>query len=179
MYSKLQGPFSTQEVADMQIKLALAVFASVFLWVCASLADERREYTIQYKDGDFEDVFQDLQDAIVNQGLVIDYIGHVNKMLERTASVSSQNTGSATKTPYLNAKYVLFCSSALTHEAVGLKPQNLATCPFVIFVYQTYERPDRVAIGYRNPEMGMPGPTRFVMEKVKLLLETIVDEAMS
>lgn len=33
----------------------------------------------------FESVLQDLQDAVVNRGLVIDYIGHVDTMLERTA----------------------------------------------------------------------------------------------
>ena len=140
-------------------------------------AEKRRDFTIHHKDAPFEDVFQDLQDAVINQGLVIDYVGHVNEMLIRTADVVLDDADDGEKSPYLNAKFILFCSAALTHEAVRANPHNLATCPYEIFAYQTRERPERTIVGYRNPEMGVPGPTRLVMEKVKQLLEAVVAEA--
>lgn len=155
-------------VVAISLMLSLATFSP-------AVASEERRYTIKYKNGDFEEVFLDLQDAIVNRGLVIDYTGHINKMLERTAEVATDGTG--TKTPFRNAKFLQFCSSILTHEVVRIKPQNLATCPYVIFVYQTIEKPNQVAVGFRNPELNIPGPTRLVMEKLDLLLNEIVAEA--
>lgn len=155
----------------------LLMLLAVFLaWASSASAGEERDYTIRYTDAQFEDVFLDLQDAVINQGLVIDYVGHVNTMLERTADAASD---AADKSPYLNARYLQFCSAAITHEAIRIRPQNLATCPFVIFVYQTRDEPERVAIGYRNPEMGVPGPTRFVMEKATILLDKIIAETLS
>lgn len=151
----------------------------LMLMICAAGAEDKRHYTIHNTQGDFEEVFQDVQDAVINQGLVIDYVGHVNKMLERTADVSGGSDGESDKSPFLNAKYLQFCSSVLTHEAVRIKPQNLATCPNVIFVYQTVENPDRVVIGYRDPELGIPGPTRPVMAKLTALMEKIIGEAIS
>ena len=74
-------------------------------------------------------------------------------------------------------KFLQFCSSALTHEVVRIKPQNLATCPYVIFVYQTIEKPNQIAVGFRNPELRIPGPTRQVMERLDDLLNDIVIEA--
>ena len=157
----------------------VAVIAIIFSFTCQAtvLASEERGYTIKYKVAEFEDVFLDVQDAIINRGLVIDYTGHINKMLERTAEAATDGTG--TKTPFRNAKFLQFCSSVLTHEAVRIKPQNLATCPYVIFVYQTIEKPNQVAVGYRNPELNIPGPTRLVMEKLDALLNEIIVEATS
>ncbi len=158
--------------------MLLCIFAALAI-VGTANAEKKRDFTIHHKDAPFEDVFQDLQDAVINQGLVIDYIGHVNEMLIRTADAVLDDTDDGEKTPYLNAKFILFCSAALTHQAVRANRHNLATCPYVIFAYQTHERPERTIVGYRNPEMGVPGPTRLVMEKVKQLLETVVAEAVA
>ena len=43
---------------------------------------------IKTVEANFAQVFQDLQDEVVNKGLVIDYIGHVDTMLERTSEAS-------------------------------------------------------------------------------------------
>lgn len=155
--------------------VAAAVLVLNFVFLPLVFASDDRGYTIKYKEADFEDVFLDVQDAIINRGLVIDYTGHINKMLERTADAATDGTG--TKTPFRNAKFLQFCSSVLTHEVVRIKPQNLATCPYVIFVYQTIEKPNQVAVGFRNPELRIPGPTRLVMEKLDVLLNEIVAEA--
>lgn len=141
-------------------------------------AQDRRDFTVKHRDAPFEEVFQDLQDAVINHGLVIDYVGHINEMLARTADVAADDDATD-NTPYLNAKFLQFCSATLTHEAVRADPHNLATCPYVVFAFETNDRPGRITVGYRNPELGVPGPTRFVMEKVTRLLEEVVEQTVS
>lgn len=155
-------------------RLSIALIAALFC--SAAFAEDRKDFTVKHKAASYEDVFQDLQDAVIGQGLVIDYIGHTNTMLTRTSAVASTEQ-SEHPTPYLNANYLQFCSSAITHEAVQANPYNLATCPFVIFLFETHEKPGRIAVGYRKPEMGITGPTYEIMKKADQLLNDIVAEA--
>lgn len=154
--------------------LSIALIATL---LCSSaFAQDRKDFAVKHKTAPYDDVFQDLQDAVIQKGLVIDYIGHTNTMLTRTSEVASVEK-SEHPTPYLNANYVQFCSSALTHEAVAANPYNLATCPFVIFLFETHEKPGRIAVGYRKPEMGITGPTYEIMKKADQLLNDLVIEA--
>lgn len=68
--------------------------------------------------GVFSEVIQDLQDAIINRGFVVDFVGHVDTMLNRTSDASKSVTETGSRSPFLNAKYVQFCSAKLTLEAV-------------------------------------------------------------
>ncbi|MGI9513157.1 MAG: DUF302 domain-containing protein [Anderseniella sp.] len=131
--------------------------------------------TIKTAAGNFDDVFSDLQDAVVNRGLVIDYVGDVGKMLERTADAAK---GTDTKVPYLHARYLQFCSSALTHEAVDADVHNLAMCPYVVFAYQTRARPDEVSVGYRQVTLGSSQTSQAAQSKVHDLLKAVVNEAV-
>ncbi len=127
--------------------------------------------------GSFEDVLFDLKDAVVNRGLVIDYTGHVDKMLERTAKAAGSITSAGSKSPYLNAKYIQFCSAKLTHQAVSANPFNLAICPYVVFIFETRAEPGKIVVGYRRP---MPGPSKRSKEalaKIDKLLDDIAREA--
>lgn len=154
--------------------LPIALIATL---LCGTaFAEDRKDFAVKHKMATYEDVFQDVQDAVIGQGLVIDYIGHTNAMLTRTSAVASSEK-SEHPTPYLNANYVQFCSSLLTHEAVAANPYNLATCPFVIFLFETHDKPGRIAVGYRKPEMGITGPTYEIMKKADQLLNDIVAEA--
>ena len=80
--------------------------------------------------GEFALVASDLEDAILSQGLVIDYRGNVGAMLDRTG----KDVGSTS--PYANARYWLFCSAKTTHSAVTANPANIALCPYTIFAYE-------------------------------------------
>ncbi len=131
--------------------------------------------TIKTVAGEFDDVFGDLQDAVINRGLVIDYVGDVGKMLERTADAAR---GSGSKPPYLHARYLQFCSAALTHEAVDADVHNLAMCPYVVFAYQTRARPDEVAVGYRQVTLAPAATSQAAQAKVHALLEAVVNEAV-
>ncbi len=129
---------------------------------------------IKIVEADFAQVFQDLQDEVINKGLVIDYIGHVDTMLERTSEASG-----ASESPYLHAKYFQFCSSALTHEAVAADSQNLAMCPYLVFAYETKAKTGNVSVGFRDPTLTSSEKSQAVAAKIRNLLQGIVEASTS
>ena len=135
----------------------LAVFMSL---PCLAAADEGR--VVAY-DGSFEDATFAVESAIVDQGLVIDYVSHVGEMLNRTGG----DVGSD-KMLFKEADIFVFCSAVLSREVMEADPANIAHCPYGIYVAET---DDGVVVGRR----GYPaGP----MEKVEALLDVIIDEAV-
>ncbi len=120
---------------------------------------------------DYETVLQDLKDAIVNRGLVIDYVGHVQTMLARTGGAVGKES------PYKHAKYMHFCSAKLTHAAVAADPVNVAMCPYTVFAYELIEQPGAVHIGFRRPMAGGSPASNAALAAVEKLLAEIVDEA--
>ena len=152
------------------IALAVAIFVAP-----ATASGGEPAKTIKTVTGDFDEVFGDLQDAVINRGLVIDYVGDVGKMLERTADAAK---GADAKAPYLNARYLQFCSAVLTHEAVGVDVHNLAMCPYVVFAYQTRAEPGEISVGYRQTELSSAAASQAAQAKVHDLLQAVVDEAV-
>lgn len=125
----------------------------------------------------FEDVFQDLQDAIVNRGLVIDYVGNTDKMLERTSAAVGSVTESGSGSPYKHAKYLVFCSAKLTHAAVSATPLAISICPYVVFAFETKAKPGMVTVGFRRP---LPGPSKRTQKAyaaIEGLMAEIIAEA--
>ncbi len=114
-------------------------------------------------DGDFEDATLAVESAILDRGLVIDYVSHVGDMLNRTgADVGSEAV------IFKAADIFIFCSAVLSREVMEADPLNIAHCPYGIFVA---EKETGVIVGYRSyPE----GP----MQKVQALLAKIVAEAV-
>jgi hypothetical protein len=86
----------------------------------------------------------------MNRGLVIDYTGHVDTMLSRTAdALPVQRQVALTPMPAT-------CSSAhptLTHEAVAADASNISMCPYLVFAYETTAEPGKVVIGFRPPDL--------------------------
>lgn len=154
-------------------RLMHCVAAGVMLAVSATaglavdLADR-----IRTVDGEFELVFQDLQDAVINRGLSIVYMGHIDKMLDRTASAAADGAAS----PYLNARYFQFCNSSLTHESLGVDPRNIAMCPFLLFAYETVTEPGKISIGYRAPDLAPGEASDAVGAKVHAYLAEIIQQ---
>jgi uncharacterized protein (DUF302 family) len=105
-------------------------------------------YTIK---GNFDDVEFDLEDAINAEGLLIDYRGYVNKMLENTAEAVGAVAPDGSKSPFIDATYLHFCSGKLTHDAVDADPANVAICPYLVYVYELRSDPGMVTVGYRRP----------------------------
>ena len=114
-------------------------------------------------DGSFEDATFAVESAIVDQGLVIDYVSHVGDMLNRTGA----DVGSDAML-FEAADIFIFCSAVVSREVMEVDPMNIVHCPYGIFVT---EREGAVTIGHRDfPE----GP----MDKVEALLAGIVKCAM-
>ena len=156
------------------IALTSIVLAAATCIAPATVSGGEPGDTIKTVPGEFEEVFGDLQDAVINRGLVIDYVGDVGKMLERTAEAAKGDT----KVPYLNARYLQFCSAVLTHEATDADVHNLAMCPYVVFAYQTRAEPGRVSVGYRQIQLMPAAASQAAQAKVHGLLEAVVNDAV-
>ncbi len=156
----------------MKIRAIGALLLALSMCFSSAIRAEEADGYVSYRvEADFEDVFFDMQDAIIAHGLVVDYIGNVDDMLARTSETVGRDS------PYLNAKYLLFCSAALTHEAVEADPANLAVCPYVVFAYETKDNPGVIVTGYRIPALGTAPGTEAAFAKVRALMDDIVREA--
>lgn len=125
------------------------------------------EGVIQYTTQDpFEDVIFGLENAILDEGLVVDHISHVGDMLERTrADVGSDVV------LYTHAEVYGFCSAKLSRVVMEADPMNIQFCPYNIFVATLADQPEQTIIGFRGfPE----GP----MKEVEALLDSIVRNAI-
>lgn len=111
-------------------------------------------------------VVLDVEDAIVNRGYVVDHRGHVGTMLKRT-----QDEVGATGSVYKNAEYLQFCSVLLARKAFEKNPNNIAYCPYTVFVYETEANPGVVEVGYRKLPAGEE------RDAINTLLSQIVQEA--
>lgn len=136
------------------IGIASAVFAST------ALADT--PVTTSF-EGTFDDAVFAVENAIINEGLVIDYVSHVGAMLNRTGA----DVGSS-KELFKNADIFVFCSAKLSREVMEANPMNISHCPYGIFVF---ENQNGVSVGYRSYPEGE-------MQKVQSLLAKIVASAV-
>ncbi len=141
-------------------------FLAIALAFGATLAAAEETAVTYTVDQDYDDVIFGLENAITDEGLLVDAVNHVGTMLERT----KEDVG-ATKTVFLKAEVFNFCSASVSRKVMEADPMNLQYCPYGIFVMQTPENPEQTTIGYRvMPE----GP----MKEVQALLEKIVQGAI-
>ncbi len=137
--------------------------------VYAGGSDGLQIYSVK---GDFAGVRQDAEDAIINRGYNIDFDAFIGKMLKRT----SGDIGGK-KTLYKDARFMTFCSAALTRQAMEADPTAIGFCPYTIFVYELDKQPGTVHVGYRKPTMGSSDAAKPVLTKIQKLLDDIASEA--
>lgn len=118
----------------------------------------------------FDDVYFDLKNAIVDQGLVIDSTSHVADMLNRTGA----DVGSA-KPIFLQGKTLSFCSAKLSRAAMEADPENLAFCPYTVFIYETEATPGVTTIGYRKLAGASSPQSQQTLDAVNELLSKILN----
>ena len=117
-------------------------------------------------DDSFEDVVFGVENAILDQGLVIDSTSHVGDMLERTR----KDVGSDV-TIFAHADVYSFCSAQLSRKVMEADPMNIRFCPYDIFVAEMADGDGKTMIGYRTfPD----GP----MQEVQALLDDIARAAI-
>jgi hypothetical protein len=147
-------------------KLGLSLIVAVGFALAASQSHAQEDVTSYAIEAPFADVAGDLSDAIINRGYVVDYHGLVGEMLKRTAG----DVG-ASKPLYKNAELFQFCSAVVSRSAMEEDIRNIAYCPYVLFAYETEEKPGSVTVGFRHlPEGGG-------RDQVNALLDEMAREA--
>lgn len=152
--------------------LSTLLFAALFslgsvLWGHAS-ADEVKVLKVK---APFADVKQDVSDAIVNRGYVIDYTAKIGAMLARTG----KDVGSSKKI-YNDAETVQFCSAVLSRKMMDADPADIAFCPFVIFYYERADQPGTVYVGFRELDDDGSDTSEAAKKMINKLLEDIIKE---
>ncbi len=138
----------------------------------AAAADFPEGVTAYQVEAEFEDVRFDLENAILNRGLVIDFVSHIGEMLDRTgADIGSD------KHIFLNAQTMAFCSADLSRRVMEADASGIAFCPYSVFVYETPERPGIVTVGFRELGMTGTGASDRALRDVNTLLDSLAREA--
>ena len=142
--------------------------------VAADKVKETPAQMLYVTEGAFEEVKENIDLAITDQGLVINSIATVGDMLESTG----KDLG-ATRQVYVHGDIFEFCSATLSREMLEADQFNLVYCPYTIQVFEIPEQPGRIFVGYRRPDITGSEASRAALQKVEALLDTIVNEALS
>lgn len=124
------------------------------------------------KTGSYEDVRFDLTNAVVERGLKLDYNGNIADMLARTGAVVG-----STKPIYKSAEFFSFCSAQLSRRMMEADPANLGACPYLMFLYETVDKPGEIVVGYRKPALRGNDASKAALGDVGKLLDGIAREA--
>lgn len=147
------------------MKTLLAATMAVFFLANAAHAAGDDVKTME-SDAAFADVASGIENAIVNRGFKVDYHGLIGDMLKRTATDVD-----AGKALYKDAEFFTFCSAVVSRKVMEGDIGDIAYCPYVVFAYETAEKPGAVTVGFRMlPEGGE-------RDAVNTLLSGIIKDA--
>jgi hypothetical protein len=150
--------------------LAVAVVLSMS---CSAAAAAQAIGTYS-KAASYEDVKFELSDAIIRRGLVVDHIGQIGAMLDRTGP----DVGS-TRPLYTRAEFFTFCSAKYSRAMMEADLGNIAFCPFVVFIYEAANKPGETVVGYRKPPLASVGEaSKKALADFDALLDGIVKDAV-
>lgn len=139
----------------------------LFFVACLAAPPVSAQDIVTYSsDQSFADVAFGLENAILNEGLVIDSVSHVGDMLERTRG----DVGSDQRL-YDQADTYSFCSASVSREVMEADPMNIAFCPYDIFIVDPVGDEGDVMIGYRAFPEGE-------MQRVQALLDRLTRAAI-
>lgn len=127
-------------------------------------------------DAKFDTVRDDLHDAILAKGLVIDNTSYIAKMLARTG----KDVGSS-KTVYADGQgqAFSFCSAVISRKTMEADPHNMVFCPYTLVVYSTAAEPGKVHVAYRRPILtNGSDASRAALKDVETLLDGIARDAL-
>ncbi len=152
----------------MTLRNTWKTFAALLIGAAAlagpALATDAMTYT--RKGAAYEDVRIDLEQAIIGEGLKIDYSGNIAAMLARTGPDVGSN-----QPVYQHAEFFTFCSAKLSRAMMEADPANMSQCPYVMFIYQRAATTKEVVVGYRR--VNVTGRGAKALEEVNKLLDRI------
>ncbi len=155
------------------VSLFVALFVSVAVQALEPVKSELHQVLFK-TEGNFADVKENVELAIENEGLVINYIAQVGGMLERTG----EDLG-LTDHIYEAGDVLEFCSAGLTREMVAADHTNLVFCPYAVHVYELVAEPGIVYVGYKRPQPVGNEASQAALRKIDDLLARIVNEALA
>jgi uncharacterized protein (DUF302 family) len=150
------------------VTLSIAAFSS-------TTAQAGGDYlVVKSKQGNFEDVRDDLVNAIESRGIKINHSNYIAEMLQRTG----KDLG-ASKQVYVQGEQVEFCKANLSRAQMEADPSNMVFCPYIISVYTTPTDAQKVQVAYRKPlAPGASKATQQALKEIEKLLEEITAEAV-
>jgi uncharacterized protein (DUF302 family) len=127
---------------------------------------------VTYQTNDiFESVKENVEDAIIDRGMVIGRTLHAREMLDRTGP----DLGFP-RSVYLEAVALEFCNASISHRMIAVDPVNIVFCPFTIAVYVRADDPGNVFVSFRRSEP--VGDDSSIAFDIFLLLDGIAREAI-
>ncbi len=148
-------------------------FMFVMLALMPGLAAAAENYVAIYKtQGSYADVRDFVRIGIESEGLVINSVGHIADMLERTG----KDVGS-TRQVYEGGEQFEFCSSTLSRAMMEADPHAIALCPFIISVYKM-PGDKTVYVSYRKPAQTRNPKLRKVLVDIEKLQVKIIKGAI-
>ena len=128
-------------------------------------------------EGKYENVRDDLINAITGRGLVIDHNSHVAKMLDRTG----KDLGTTKKIfGDDQGQTFSFCSAVVSRKTMEADPHNILFCPYTIALYTSVGEPKKVYLAYRRPQRADDSAaSKAALKEVEALLDGIAREALN
>ncbi len=152
-------------------KAKLLLLIGFFL--CSGVAAAEDFHVTHSVTGTFEDVRDNVANAITNQGLVINNVSHIGDMLLRTG----RDVGDRSPI-FINAEILEFCSSVVSRESMKADPNAIVFCPYGISVYVLPSDPGKVYVSYRKPVAASTPQAKKAMRSLEKLMHDIVQEAI-
>jgi uncharacterized protein (DUF302 family) len=114
-----------------------------------------------------------LESAITDEGLVINAVGNIATMLERTgADLGGEKL-------YLHGESLEFCSAVYSRRMMEADPHSIVFCPYVIAIYELAAEPDTIYIGYQRVPIVGDETSRQALQDVEDLIDRITNNAMA
>ena len=139
----------------------------------ATKPDPYAHMSMRKVESPYEDVVDDIKNAIAERGIKINNISHIGNMLARTAKAVG-----ATKQVFTHAEAIEFCSSTISRATMEADPHNIVFCPYIIAIYSLPGEDDVTYVSYRRPiPVGTP-ESQASIKAVEGLLEEIITVAI-
>ena len=136
-------------------------------------ADPYAHMSMRKLESPYEDVVDDIKNAIAERGIKINNISHIGNMLARTAEAVG-----ATKQVFAHAEAIEFCSSTISRATMEADPHNIVFCPYIITVYSLPGEGNITYVSYRRPTPVGSTESQAAIKAVDGLLEEIITAAV-
>lgn len=151
-------------------RYSLLLLAMVVGFTACSSGDHAVVYSVQ---GKFSEVWDDVNNALIDKGLKVNHVSHIGKMLDRTG----KDLGFK-KRVYLNAKSMEFCSAVTSRKTMEADPRNIVYCPYIVSIYETTKEPGKIYIAYRKVTPTGSAESRKALRELDKLISGIVKNAI-